>query len=219
MRGVGDEALVAGVTLIEARQRVVDRGHERHDLKRNLLHRQSCAALMDVDPPRLVRRRIQASEGAPHDHRRCDQRGGPHQEQAGERDAEQHERGREHRLGAGELSLCRGDDLDVAGVGFDALQPRRRLAWIVLEELPAEAGLTDLVEGAADSGEFGRHGAFAQRMPLPVADQQPEVGRLLTQLFQLGRRPQRQSALCVARERALHDFDNAIFVPLDQHEA
>ena len=56
-------------------------------------------------------------------------------------------------------------------------------------------------------------------MPLPVADQKPEVRCLGAQLFQVGRRAQGQPAVCVTRKRALHDLDHAIFVALRQHEA
>ena len=120
--------------------------------------------------------------------------------------------------GAGELALRRRDDLHLAGVGVDPLQPRRGLARIVLEQLPAEPRLARLVEGAADCGEFGRHSAFAERMSLPVADQEPEIGCLAAQLFQLGRRSQDQVAARVARDRALDDFDHAIFVAAGEHE-
>jgi len=173
---------------------------------------------MDVDAPRLVRRRIERLEGAPHDHRRRNERRRSHEEQAGQGDSQQCKRGHEQRLGAGELALRRRDDLHIAGVGIDPLQPRRGLARIVLEQLPAEPGLADLVEAAADGGEFGRHGAFAERMSLPVADQEPEIGGLAAQLFQLGRRPQDQVALRVASERALDDIDHAIFVAPGDHE-
>ncbi len=115
--------------------------------------------------------------------------------------------------------MRRRDDLHIAGVGVDALQPRRRLARVVLEHLPAEPRLADLVEAAADRREFRRHGAFDQRMSLPVADQKPEIRCLGAQLFQLGRLPQDQVAFRVTRERALHDIDHAILVALREHEA
>lgn len=107
----------------------------------------------------------------------------------------------------------------MAGIGVDPLQPRRRLARIVLEHLPAEPGLADLVEAGADRGEFGRHGAFAEDATLPVADQEPEIGRLAAQLRQLGRRPQGQRALRIARERALDDIDDTVLVAPGEHEA
>ena len=154
VRGIRNKALVTGIALVEPRQRVVDCGDQRHDLQRNSLHRQPRTALMDVDAPRLIRGGIQPPEGALHDHRRRDEGRGAHHEQAGQGDAEKRQRGHEQRLGTGQPALRRGDDLHIAGVGLDALQPRRRLARIVLEHLPAEPRLADLVEAAADRREF-----------------------------------------------------------------
>lgn len=219
MCGIGDETLVAGIALVKPRQRVIDRGHERYDLQRNSLHRQARAALMDVDATRLVRGRIKPSEGAPHDHRCRDEGRGSHQKEAWQGDAEERKRCHDQRLGAGQPALCRRDDLHIAGLGVDPLQPRRRLARIVLEQLPAEPRLADLVEAAADRSEFGRHGTFGERMSLPVADQEPEVWCLGTQLFELGRRPHGQAALCVARQCVLHDVDHAILVALGEHKS
>lgn len=154
-----------------------------------------------------------------HDHRRRNEGRGTHHEQTGQGDAEKRQRGHQQRLGPGQPALRRRDDLHIAGVGLDALQPRCRLAWIVLEHLPTEPRLADLVEAAADRREFRRHGAFGQGMSLPVADQKPEVRRFSTQLLQIGRRPQDQVAVRIMRERALHDIDDAILVALGEHEA
>ena len=174
---------------------------------------------MDIDTPRLVRGGIESPEGAPHDHW-CRYEGRrSHHQKAGQGDAEECKRSHEQRLGAGQPALCRRDDLYIAGVGVDPLQPRGWLARIVLEKLPAEPRLADLVEAAADRGEFSRHGTFGQRMSLVVSDQEPEIRCLAAQLLQLRRRPQDQAALCVARECALHDVDHTILVAVGDHEA
>ncbi len=56
-------------------------------------------------------------------------------------------------------------------------------------------------------------------MSLAVADQEPEIRCLASQLLQLGRRPHDQSALCVARQCALHDVDHTILVAVGDHES
>lgn len=160
-----------------------------------------------------------APEGTLHDHRCRNEGRRSHQEQTGQGDTEERKRCHEQRLGAGEPPLGRRDNLHIAGVGIDALQTGGRLARIVLEQLPAEPCLANLVETAADRGEFGRHDALAERVSLLVADLKPEIGRFTTQLLQFGRLAQHQAALRVARDRALHDVDHAIFIPLGQREA
>jgi len=154
VRGIRNETLVARIAFVEARQRVVDGADQRHGLERNGVRGQADAAFPEVDLARLVRSRIKSGEGSLHHHWRCDRGGGRHHQQAGKSDAQKCQGRGERSLAARHFPLGGGENLHGARVAIDTFQPRGRLAWAVVEELPAQPCLTDLVEGTADSGKF-----------------------------------------------------------------
>jgi hypothetical protein len=200
VRGVGQEALLPVVALVEPVEGAVHGIDQRPDLAGHIGQRQPRGALVHVDALGMLGRGHHALQAALH-HERCgqnhaqagDQRHGRHQEQ--ERDA-----GALEGVAHGQRAAGLRHHGDRAGAAVDALEPGLGPGAV---GLGADGHAVHAVEGAEQLEVLGRDLAVAQLGAAAVAHDEPERRIGLLQALQLGRGLGRQLAVGAAHQRAL----------------
>ncbi len=214
MRGVGEEAPVPLVTLVEAIERGIDGLDQRRDLDRHLVERQLHAALVDVDAFGLRCDMGEALHGPAHHERGCNQGRQRHQHHDRQDHVEEQQRRAFQRAPHRELAIGASHNLDPSRRGVDPFDETRGSHRF--RGIPFEPRLAHMIEARCDRRELRGHRAFGELVTFGVADDEPEVGVLGAQGGQFRRLAQHQPARCIAGDGVSQPIEGAALILADQ---